>query len=258
MNWTRDRWIRILFAGLCVTAAPLGLSSARGQGFGPDPFRPFNSQYMQYAYPIAPETGGAAMGARGLGRSDNQYQRWLTEQDGASRLATERYGAGLPYWKVRTDVKEDTQARAKRRIAARNDDGMGLITQKYLAYFSEENPNKRAILLRNYTPIRRDEEADGEGRAGLDANRRSAAGGRAGAAGAPRGAADVNEEKSGRRIPPAPAPSFRGSGRTSRRPSDVLERARRLDDGSSDIGTTPASKRSSRKRADSPPPTDDE
>ena len=60
MTWTRDRCDPLSIRGLCVAAAPLGLSMAHAQGFGPDPFRPFNSQYVQYVYPIRPETGGAA------------------------------------------------------------------------------------------------------------------------------------------------------------------------------------------------------
>ena len=72
MKWTRDRWIRFLFAGLCIArGAAGGLRAAHAQGFGPDPFRPFNSQYDQYVYPIRPETGGAAAPARRLARGDN-------------------------------------------------------------------------------------------------------------------------------------------------------------------------------------------
>ena len=65
MRWTRDRWIRFLFAGFCITVASQGLGTAHAQGFGPDPFRPFNSQYDQYVFPIRPETGGAAAPGRG-------------------------------------------------------------------------------------------------------------------------------------------------------------------------------------------------
>jgi hypothetical protein len=253
MNLTRDRSIRFLFAGLCVVAAPLGVSSARAQGFGPDPFRPFNSQYLQYAYPIRPETGGAAMPGRGMNRGDNQYQQWLTEQEGLTRLGT-RNGAGVPYWKMRTDLKEDIRERRNRRIA-RNDDGVRLITQKYLAYFSEADPAKRAILLRNYTPSDRDDEGDaerGEDRLGPEVTRRAAAGRRPGAATASRGSGGVGEEKSGRRIPPAPAPSFRGSSRSPRRPSEVLDRAGRVEDDDFDTGRAPASKRSNRRSVDPP------
>ena len=52
MNWTRDRVIRLLLAGLCGAAAQVVPPRAFAQGFGPDPFRPYNSQYLQYTYPI--------------------------------------------------------------------------------------------------------------------------------------------------------------------------------------------------------------
>ena len=60
MRATRNRWIGFLFAGACMAAVPAGLPRAHAQGFGPDPYQPYNSQYQQYVYPILPEFGGAA------------------------------------------------------------------------------------------------------------------------------------------------------------------------------------------------------
>ncbi len=173
MRWTRDRWIRFLFAGFCITAANQGLGTAHGQGFGPDPFRPYNSQYDQYVYPIRPETGGAAAPARGLARGETPFERWLTEEEGGSRLSTERYGAGVRYWKVRTDLERDRRELAKKR-SARNNAELGSVTQKYLAYFSEENPSKRAILLREYTPSGRGDEPAAADEGNVPAARRGA------------------------------------------------------------------------------------
>ena len=64
----------------------------------------------------------------------------------------------MRYWKVRTDFERDKRELAQKRNA-RNNAELGSITQKYLAYFSEENPRKRAILLREFTPTGRDDEA---------------------------------------------------------------------------------------------------
>ncbi len=266
MNWTRDHVIRLLLAGLCSVAAQLVPSRAHAQGFGPDPFRPYNSQYTQYAYPIGREIGGPVMPARAVSRGDNQFQQWMTEQEGASRLSTERFGAGVPYWRMRTDYAEEKLERRKRR-AAKNTDRLESMTQKYLAYFNEQNPRKRAILLREYTPPVPDDEVENEvprgagrlgadargaGRLGADARGRSGAGGRTGATSSPRGAAGMAEEKSGRRIPPAPSP-LRGFGRSTRsRPSDVLNRALDTDDDDPDAEKSPARKRSTRRSADSP------
>ena len=48
MRATRNRWIGFLFAGACMAAVPAGLPGAHAQGFGPDPYQPYNSQYQQY------------------------------------------------------------------------------------------------------------------------------------------------------------------------------------------------------------------
>jgi hypothetical protein len=157
---------------------------------------------------------------------------------------------------MRTDYAEEKLERQKRR-AARNPDRLESITQKYLAYFNEQNPRKRAILLREYTPPVPDDAVENEvlrgaGRLGADARGRSGARGRTGATSSPRGAAGMTEEKSGRRIPPAPSP-VRGFGRSTRsKPSDVLERARTTDDERPDAEEAPARKRSTRRSADSP------
>jgi hypothetical protein len=220
------------------------------QGFGPDPFRPFNSQYDQYVYPIRPETGGSAAPARGLSRGETTFERWLTEQDAGSRLSSERYGAGLRYWKVRTNLEQDRRELARKRNARSNAE-LGSITQKYLAYFSEENPSKRAILLREYTPSERGDEAEPAD----DGNARTAKRARAGAGG--RGPLEkVGEDRGGgRRIPPAPAlpGAGRGTGRSTRRPVDVLDRARRLDeDDNADSPKSPVTKRLNRRSAATP------
>ena len=260
MRWTRDQWIRFLFAGFCITAASQRFGTAHAQGFGPDPFRPFNSQYDQYVYPIRPETGGAAAPARGLARGETQFERWLNEQEGGSRLDTDRNGAGLRYWRVKTDLERDRRELARKR-SARSNAELGSITQKYLAYFSEENPSKRAILLREYTPSDRGDEpgAADDGKAPAGRRGRAGAGGRAGAAGGRDPLEKAGDDRSGRRIPPAPAlpGASRGTGRSTRRPSEVLERSRRLDDGDNgDSPRSPATRRSDR-RPPATPATDE-
>jgi hypothetical protein len=254
MSWTRDRWMRFLFAGFCITASQQGSGAAVAQGFGPDPFRPFNSQYDQYVYPIRPETGGAAAPARGLSRGETTFERWMNEQDGGSRLDSDRSGVGGRYWRVRTDLESDRRELAKKRNARRNAE-TGSITQKYLAYFSEENPTKRAILLRDYSNNRRGAETESPDDRTDRAAPRGRAGGRANALGARGSSEKAGEEKSTRRIPPAPPLSgvSRGSSRSQRRPSDVLDRARRTDDDNMDSEKSPSSKRSTRRSPAAPP-----
>jgi hypothetical protein len=262
MTSTRDRWIRFFFAGICIAAAPNGLPAAHAQGFGPDPFRPYNNQYDQYVYPIRPETGAAAAPARNTSRGDNQFQQYMNELDGLSRLSSGRPGPGVPYWKLRSDYEQDKRDRVNRRTPRNGGDVLGSITQHYLAYFSEENPKKRAILLNDYNSGRRAQERDGAARRadsedderapGLDPSRRS------GVTSGLRRSAEMSEERSGRAIPPAPP--IRGaagetSRRTPRRPTDVLERSRRVGGAQPDSGT---SARNRRDREPTKPSSPDE
>jgi hypothetical protein len=258
MNWTRDQWIRFLFAGFCVAAGQQASGAAHAQGFGPDPFRPYNSQYDQYVFPIRPEVGGAAAPARGLSRGETTFERWLNEQDGGSRLDSERAGVGVRGSRFRTDYDTDLRELRRKRNARHNAEP-GSVTQKYLAYFSEENATKRSILLREYAANRGGDEAESadDGKDREAPRGRAGAGGRASAPGA-RGSSDrTGVDKSGRRIPAAPPlpGTSRGSSRSTRRPTDVLDRARKADDDTADSEKSPPNRRSNR-RSPAPPPED--
>jgi hypothetical protein len=241
MTSTRGPWVWYVLAGISIAVAPIGLQSARGQGFSPDPFQPFNSQYNQFTYPISPFAGGP--GAAGpMGRADNQYQQYLKELDGADRALSQRYGIGVQYWKLRSDASLDKRDQLSRGIGRRREDAATSISQRYLAYFSEDDPQKRAILMRDFTTRWRPEPrggaaaADGETGKG-DAGRRplrgagglTGAGGRSGA----RDSAKPGDATSRRGPAPPPPPRTRfptGPSRAQRNPSDVIERSRRLDD----------------------------
>ena len=271
MRSTRGPWIRLLVTGLSVVAASYWLpASARAQGFGPDPFKPFNKQFEQFVYPNLPGPAGGAGQRRSPGSRDNQMQQYYDELEGANRLSSERFSPGLPYWKVRTNAERDRQERLSRRERL-SEDTPAAISQKYLAYFSEPNPRKRAILMREFTPVRRGDERDGLARGpngadnretalGLDAGRRSRRGdgGPSGVGGRARGSSRAGEEKSGRGLPPAP-PIGRlpgTSSRTPRRPSDVLNRSRSSDDDPLDSGL-PARQARNRDRPAADRPSDE-
>jgi hypothetical protein len=262
MTSTRSPWVRFLFAGLSMAVAPFGFTSARAQGFGPDPFQPENSQYQQFVYPISPFAGGP--GAAGpVGRADNQYQQYLKELNGADRALNQRYGIGVQYWKLRSDIDLDKRDQLSRRLARRNADAAASISQKYLAYFSEDDPRKRAIMMREFTTRRRDGvgRAGGEtenGETGLESARPlrgagglSGIGGRSGSASSLRDSAKSGDATSGRSTAPPP-PRARiptGAGRIQRRPTDVLDRSRRLDD---DLLGTRRPAASDRRKSDRP------
>ena len=278
MTATRGQWIRFLLAGLSIAAAPFGLPAGRAQGFGPDPFKPYNSQYDQFVYPISPLGGGAAAAGRAMGRNDNQFSQYLNELEGADRASSQRYGIGMPYWKARTNADVDRrESRFNRRADRHTADSLGSITQKYLAYFSEDDPRKRAILMREFTPTRSetaldrsakllDETADRGAASGLDADRRplrglrgpSAVGGRLGAPSSPRRSAGSSDEKRTGSIPPPPplSRSSSGSSKTGRRPTDVLKRSQRLDDDMLDSGRPASATRRRLQNHPAPSPAD--
>ncbi len=274
MNCTRDRWIGFLFTGLCLALVPVASPRAQAQGFGPDPFRPFNSQYLQYVYPIRPETGAAAMPSRATLRGENQFQQYMNELQGASRASSETYGIGLPYWKVRSDFAQDKRDRQNRRLARANANVLGSVTRQYLTYFSEESPRKRARLLREYGSGGPAEDRELAARPGGLAGEEGAAaaadparrgrGDAVGAAGRPspvstlRRSAEMSEEKGGRTIPPPPPLRSipRDPSRSQRRPTEVLDRSHRLGDSVPDSAKTPAPKH--RDREDPKPDSNDD
>ena len=66
MTSTRGNWLRCVLGGLTVLVG--GATNAWAQGFGPDPFRPYNSMYDPYVFGTAPAGWGgpnAAAAARG-------------------------------------------------------------------------------------------------------------------------------------------------------------------------------------------------
>ena len=146
---------------------PLDRGSAVGafaglrQGFGPDPFRPYNNQYDPYVYPTSPPGFAASGAASALGRRDNQFQQYLEQQDGAQRASSssERYGQGVPHWKARSDSEAsgpNSTARIQTNPSVeRQVSNLESIHQKYLAYFSEDDPKKQAVLLREFNSNRR-------------------------------------------------------------------------------------------------------
>ena len=257
MTLTCAHRLRSLLAGLAILVVPTGASVAWGQGMGPDPFRPYNRQYDPYTYPMAPPGAEAGQFVGGMPRSGirgaNQYQNYLDELQGSSRSGAERYGIGMPYYRSSVDSSYDPQGtreyRPNRKIDESYEQSQDLITRKYLAYFTEKDPKKRAMLLKDYNLTRgkvsralsaRRENPSGilDAAAGVGPEARRSAGAAASqprSSSSDRGARSNSPETTGRgsagAIPPPP-PVF-GSGassrsRTQRTPEDVLNRSRRL------------------------------
>ncbi len=160
MTSTRGKWLRSSLSALVILVAPASTSTVWAQGgFGADPFRPYNSQYDAYTYPTAspdmvPSAGGMPrMGIRGA----NQYQGYLDELAGSGRQS-ERYGIGVPYYRSAVDPsfdpKGDREYRPNGKADRTYEHTQEVITRKYLAYFAEKDPKKRAELLKDYNRVR--------------------------------------------------------------------------------------------------------
>ena len=261
---SRKHWLRTLLAGMGIIAASVGASTASAQSI--DPFRPYNSQYDAYRYPIGPATpeGGQSvpMALSGV-RGANQYQNYLDQLQGAGREGAERYGIGMPYYRSAVDPRFDPKGNREYRPNSRTDrtfeQTQAMITEKYFAFFTEKDPKKRAELLRSFNRARsqvtralsaRGDKAerllDAASRGDLDSRPPVATGRRtdtlrkpaeskprasSAATPSPRPESDRAGDALSPSIPPAP-PLFPGLGtrgsRTRRSPSDILNRSLRM------------------------------
>jgi hypothetical protein len=258
-------------AWLLLAVSPI---PALAQGFGPDPFRPFNSQYDAYVYPIAPGAldgiGNPSINRSGV-RGANEFESYLNGM-GAGNVGT------------RFDQLYRDQATEFRRpfSPAREADEkfqeqQANINRLYFEYVRAKDPQERAAALKKYNEARsrasRELNASGRGASLRRAQRPKGAAGDSARAkakaaddepaeteGAGRsGRPDPLLRRPGRRSPIPSAPSIPGlldssptpSGRSrDRKPSDVLERAERGE--SSPSGTAGGSGRS--RRTPPPPP----
>jgi hypothetical protein len=139
-----------LLPGLTLLLVLACTSISRAQGFGPDPFRPYNSQYDPFVFPVAPgplDVGGNPfLGRNGL-RGANQFQNYLNELN-----ADVRTGIGAPYYRAnRIYDKEFNRVYRPNEKADRSfEASQGAITDAYFKYLRESDPKKRAELFREY------------------------------------------------------------------------------------------------------------
>jgi hypothetical protein len=270
MTSTREKSIRMLIAALTAGACSMGTASALAQGFGPDPFRPYNSQYDPYVYPLGPGGPGAgqsaAMNAAGVRRA-NQYQDFLNDLQGPSINNGERYGIGQPYFRSTVDPRYAPRYRPAfqpRALVEKSfEETQRLLYEKYFAYFEEKDPKKRALLLKDYTHARslatRALSAGREDPARvLEAASRLGSGATARPAASSGASADADAARGGARSlpPPPPIPLGRStrSGRGST-PTEILNRVNSPDAAkATDSQSKPATKSAKDKRSRTRPP----
>jgi hypothetical protein len=284
MNLTHACWRPSFLAGLTLSLALTGAAELRAQGFGADPFRPYNSQYDPYTYPMGPalpEAGQSMGGAPRSGlRGANQYQNYLDELQGTSRQGAERYGIGSPYYRSSVDSSLDPNGTREYRPNFNQnrtyEQTQALVTQKYIAYFAEKDPKKKAALLKEYNQTR------GRVSRALSTRRQNQTRALNTAAGLPpeaperdnpiesnaratktnrparTGDAGSTARAGTREIPPAPPLFGTGGGRAAgrqRTPEEVLNRARRLN-SDADVKSSPGAAPNARSTNARRPPAD--
>jgi len=128
------------------------VASSRAQGFGPDPFRPYNSQFDPFVYPMV--TGPVDYGrGPGLGvRGANQFGNYLNSLQGTGSHA----GAGTPYYRANRayDREFGREYRPNKEADARFEDKQTIATDLYFKYLREKDPRKRAEIFRDYNLAR--------------------------------------------------------------------------------------------------------
>jgi hypothetical protein len=269
MTSIRGCCLRFLALGLGIAAALAPVSSAQAQGFGPDPFKPYNWMYEPYTVPMAPGSvpGGSSLSinARAGFAGANQFEAYKEDLLNLGRSSgPERYGIGSPYFRSSVDsrfLREGVREyRPNRKADRAYEQTQDLVSEKFLAYFQERDPKRRAALIRDYqrtrrrveralstkgdNPLRTLSAADRSGAAprpaasglgrGLDLLGGRGAAGRGAAAdrsaSPPRRdrTAEAAEDNS---IPPPPVlpPGARLRSQPRRTPDEVLNRSRALD-----------------------------
>jgi hypothetical protein len=256
MRSHRGSWFGSCLLAAAFASMPGACTIVRAQpGFGPDPFWPYNDQYTPYTAPIGPAEpmagGRAAMIPQSGVRGANQFQQYLEGLQGAGRNMTDRASIGMPYYRSSVDPRYDTKGTRQYQPNQRSNQtferAQQRVADRYFAYYSTRDPARRSELLREYRAARRDADRATTGRErppSRDLEEPSVAepgsrrGTGAGSAASRTGVSDRTRARSDRfgSAPEVPgAGSSRSSGSTYRRttPTDILNRSRAMDRGSS-------------------------
>jgi hypothetical protein len=138
----------------------LSAGTCCAQGFGPDPFQPYNSQYTPFVYPVAPGPFdyGYNMGPnaeRGGIRGANQFENYLNSLRGLGGSGRAG-GAGTPYYRANRAYDQEFKRiyRPNRDADAKFDTNQETLTEMYFKYLREKDPKRRVELFRDYTRAR--------------------------------------------------------------------------------------------------------
>ncbi len=143
---------------------------ASAQGLTADPYRPYNSVYDPFVYPIYPQGGGYFPNQnRFTDRSGpaqaNQFQQFLDEGgvgfDPSPSGSTRSGGAGVPYYRAHRRFNPNNRPnnseadRLFREKQEERDTRYFEARRKYQEAVNERNPQKRARLIKEYAAAKR-------------------------------------------------------------------------------------------------------
>jgi hypothetical protein len=142
-----------------VMLALLGLAgTTRAQGFGPDPYLPFNSQYTPFVYPIAPgpfDYGYNQAPTNGI-RGANQFENFRRSLEGGPRATSRGGGAGTPYYQANRNYDQEFGRlyRPNQEADAKFQSTQEQVTELYFKFLREKDPKRRQQLFRDLNRAR--------------------------------------------------------------------------------------------------------
>src|SRR3954447_12335725 len=121
---------RFAVAGLLCLAALAPASRLRAQDHTGDPYKPYNSAYEQFVYPVYPSGSGyvpnqAVLEGRGGYSSANRLQEYLNGGDaglGDPGYRPRRTGPGVPYYSAIHQLQRDRELQRERDNAPTDPD----------------------------------------------------------------------------------------------------------------------------------------
>jgi hypothetical protein len=144
-----------------LLSAVLGASSAAVAQTSPDPYKPWNSAYESYVYPMYPRGSGISPNQAALmmpsgTRGANQFQSFLDELEGIDRepgrAYTPRRGIGVPYTQAyrRDDRTYGRVYTPNEEVDKNYNAARQARDEKYAEYLNARDGKDRARLLKEY------------------------------------------------------------------------------------------------------------
>jgi len=218
-----------------------------GQGFGPDPFRPYNSKYDAFVYPIAPgplDYGPNLRVQSGI-RGANQFEAYMNMlQGGQAGVRGAAGGPGTPYFRANRayDREYGRIYQPNKEADASFQSNQDIVNDLYFKYLRERDPKKRAELYRDYNRARMRADRQLDNPKGLPPRagaRSTRAGSEARSARSAEGSTGGADDRNLLSTPPPASSSARSPSATARRAAGTG-----LDEPPSPLGDSSTSSRS--------------